>query len=362
MFSVDSIPTVDIGDEAEGPHAMFSGRVMPALLSDGRIVVANGGSQELRFFDETGAWLRSTGRPGSGPGEFNSLGWLHIGTGDTLRVYDWGQLRVSVFSPDGEYRRSFMLGTGGGGGTLRPETAFANGAIIASTQSSVDMSSAPGVRRDTSLLWLFDPDGRLVDSLGRYPGSEAWIDRTERSMSVQDRPFGKHLTVRAHGTAVYIGSGDSHELTVLTGSGSNRRTLRWSAPTVPITPQVVDAYIAATVADAPTRARASVTAKLGRAPFPATMPAYATFVIADDGKVWVGRYLVRGQGERQTFDVFDTAGITHGSVEMPPRFSLAQVTRDRVIGIWRDEDGVAHVRVYRLIHGPLAGTAAAPQR
>lgn len=249
----------------------------------------------------------------------------------------------------------------GGGGTLRPETAFANGAIIASTQSSVDMSSAPGVRRDTSLLWLFDPDGRLVDSLGRYPGSEAWIDRTERSMSVQDRPFGKHLTVRAHGTAVYIGSGDSHELTVLTGSGSNRRTLRWSAPTVPITPQVVDAYIAATVADAPTRARASVTAKLGRAPFPATMPAYATFVIADDGKVWVGRYLVRGQGERQTFDVFDTAGITHGSVEMPPRFSLAQVTRDRIIGIWRDEDGVAHVRVYRLSHGPQAGATAAPQ-
>lgn len=32
-FRVDSIPTVDIGDEADGLHAIFSGPVFPALLS-----------------------------------------------------------------------------------------------------------------------------------------------------------------------------------------------------------------------------------------------------------------------------------------------------------------------------------------
>lgn len=352
VFAIDSIPTVDIGDEADGPHAIFSGTVMPALLSDGSIVVANGGSQELRFFDETGAWLRTTGRSGSGPGEFSSLGWLHIGTADTLRTYDWKQLRVSVFSPDGKYQRAFMLGTGGGGGTLRPQAALANGAIIASTQSSVDMNAAPGVRRDTSLLLLFDAQGRLLDSLGRFPGSEAWVDRTEQSMSVQNRPFGKRLTVRAHGTSVFIGSGDTHEVSVLTGNGSMRRMLQWSDSTVPITPQIVDVYIAATVADAPLERRAAAIEMLRRAPLPATLPAYATFVVADDGALWVGRYLPRGQGERQTFDVIDTTGASLGSVEMPARFSPSQVTRNQVIGVWLDEDDVAHIRVYRLVREP----------
>ncbi len=348
-FVVDSVPTLDIGDEAGGPHANFSGLVIPAMLSDGSIVVANGGSQELRFFDGTGAWTRSTGRSGSGPGEFNTLGWLHVGTADTLLTYDWSQLRVSVFSPDGKYQRGYLLGPDGGGGTLAPETALSNGAIIASTQSHVDMKSAPGVRRDTSLLLLFDAQGRLLDSLGRFPGNEAWIDRTKKSVSVQDRPFGKRLTVRTRDTSVYIGSADTHELTVL---GSNRRvrsSLRWFGSLVNVTPQTIDTYITATVADAPVGRRAAETAMLRRAPFPATMPAYAGFIVADDGTIWVERYLARGQGERHTFDVLDTSGATLRSVEMPARFSPSQVTRDRIIGLWRDGDDVVHVRVYRLV-------------
>ena len=349
-FAVDSVPVLDIGDEADGSHAIFSGPVLPVFLSDGRIVVANGGSQELRFFDKTGTWIRSIGRSGSGPGEFNSLGWLHVGTADSLLTYDWGQLRVSVFSPDGQYERSYMLGPDGGGGTLRPQAALANGAIIASTQSSVDMSSAaPGVRRDTSLLLLFDAQGRPLDSLGRFPGSEAWIDRTERSMSVQNRPFGKQLTVRAHANAVYVGSADTHEITVLESSGRAERTLRWSGSLMPISPPVIDAYVTATVADAPSERRAAAIEMLRRAPYPPAMPAFATFVVADDGTVWVGRYLARGQGERRTFDVLDASGTVLGSVEMPARFSPSQVTRDRVIGTWRDEDDVVHIRVYRFL-------------
>lgn len=352
-YRVDSVPIVDIGDEADGPHALFSGPVFPALLSDGSIVVANGGSQELRFFNATGEWLRSAGRAGSGPGEFNSLGWLDVGTGDTLRTYDWGQLRVQVFSADGTYQRGYMLGPDGGGGTLRPQATLANGAIVASTQSSVDMNSAaPGVRRDTSLLLLFDAQGRLLDSLGRFPGSEAWIDRTERSMTVQNRPFGKRLTVRARDSAVYLGAGDVHELTVLGTDGSAPRTLRWSGSAADITPQVIDAYITATVSDAPAERRGAAIEMLRRAPFPSTMPAYATFVLADDGTIWVGRYLARGHGERQTFDVLDASGTTLGSLAMPARFSPSQVTRDRVIGTWRDEDDVVHIRVYRLVESP----------
>lgn len=349
QLSVDSIPLVDIGNEADGPHAEFSGYILTALLSDGRIVVANGDSQELRIFDATGAWLQTIGRSGAGPGEFSQLGWLHVGMGDTLRTYDWSLLRISVFSPEGVYQRGVMMGTDGGGGSLRPQGVLANGALVASTQASVDMRSAAGVRRDTSMLILFDADGRLLDSLGTFAGSEAWIQRTEESVSVGGRPFGKRLFVIGRGASVYIGTADTPELTVLRPGGSVERVIRWSAPSRPLTPEIVDAYIAATVSDASEDRRAGLTEMLRAAPFPDEMPAYAAVLLANDSSIWVGRYLPRGQGDRQTFDVLDHAGVTLGSVELPPRFTPSQVMGDRIIGIWKDDDDVPHIRVHRIV-------------
>lgn len=355
VLSIDSIPLVDIGDEADGPHAEFSGYIRPALLSDGRIVVANGGSQELRIFDSTGAWLKTVGRSGAGPGEFTALGWLHVGVGDTLRTYDWSLLRVSVFSPEGVYQRGVMMGVDGGGGTLRPQGVLANGALVASTQKSIDMRSAAGVRRDTSMLFLYDPDGRLLDSLGNFPGSEAWINRTEQSVSVQNRPFGKHLMVVGHDASIYVGTADAPELTVLRPDGSAERVISWSAPARPVTPEIIDAYIVATVAGA-SRGRedrsAGLTEMLKGAPYPNEMPTYSSILLANDGSIWVGQYLPKGQGERQTFNVIDRSGAPLGPIELPPRFTPSQVTSDRIVGIWKDDDDVSHVRVHRLVRAP----------
>ena len=63
-------PSVSIGRrEGEDPYLLY--RASDAtILADGRIVVANGGSDELRFFDSTGSHLASRGGQGEGPGEF----------------------------------------------------------------------------------------------------------------------------------------------------------------------------------------------------------------------------------------------------------------------------------------------------
>ncbi|HJR36471.1 MAG TPA: hypothetical protein VJ817_16055, partial [Gemmatimonadales bacterium] len=87
---LDTSSVVDIGSQSADPSQEFSGFVIPVLLSDGRIVVANSGSSELRFFGPDGVWVKSVGRRGGGPGEFEDLGWLDAGAGDTLRTYDWG--------------------------------------------------------------------------------------------------------------------------------------------------------------------------------------------------------------------------------------------------------------------------------
>src|SRR5687768_6626207 len=102
---LDTSSVIDIGSQSADLNQEFSGFVIPVLLSDGRIVVANGGTSELRFFGPDGKWIKSVGRRGAGPGEFESLGWLDVGAGDTLRTYDWDLRRLSVFSPAGDFVR-----------------------------------------------------------------------------------------------------------------------------------------------------------------------------------------------------------------------------------------------------------------
>ena len=62
-------PVVSIG-QREGGDAYMLFRVTDATrLSDGRVVVVNGGS-ELRVFDGAGTHVATWGRLGDGPGEF----------------------------------------------------------------------------------------------------------------------------------------------------------------------------------------------------------------------------------------------------------------------------------------------------
>jgi hypothetical protein len=78
-------------------------------LDDGRIVVANGGSQELRYFDGEGTFLFSVGQEGEGPGEFRRPTRVRRAGPDTLLVWDQSLRRISYLSSAGTYLGSNRL-------------------------------------------------------------------------------------------------------------------------------------------------------------------------------------------------------------------------------------------------------------
>src|SRR5262245_12340903 len=104
---------------ADRPELIIGARTVPgdslnrvrggAVLSDGRVVVADEGTLELRFFDASGAPLRSVGGPGRTPGTFQRVQLIGPFAGDSLLVHDVGQQRFSVFAPGGDYARSFAV-------------------------------------------------------------------------------------------------------------------------------------------------------------------------------------------------------------------------------------------------------------
>src|SRR5688572_2660157 len=88
QWSVSTQPTVRIGEVDASEAYMFSQVASAVRLSDGRIVVANGASNEVRVYDAKGKHTTTLGRTGAGPGEFQTLRMLWRLPGDSLIAYD----------------------------------------------------------------------------------------------------------------------------------------------------------------------------------------------------------------------------------------------------------------------------------
>lgn len=84
-----------------------------------------------------------------------------------------------------------------------------------------------------------------------------------------------------------------------------------------------------------------------------TYPLFAgPWIVDDRGHVWIPEYDFPWSS---TWTVFTPAGVYLGQVEMPDGFEAHHVRGDRVVGRWRDELDVEHVRVHRIIGRPPAG-------
>jgi len=104
-WTLSENPVLSIGVvEGEDPF-QFHTAASSRLLDDGRLVVVNGGSSEVRFFDKEGRFLESFGGPGEGPGEFRAARQIREMSDGTLRVWDQRLARYSYHAGDGSHLR-----------------------------------------------------------------------------------------------------------------------------------------------------------------------------------------------------------------------------------------------------------------
>ncbi|NIM51473.1 MAG: hypothetical protein GTN78_04365 [Gemmatimonadales bacterium] len=164
---VSDEPLVEIGVLDGDPNYQLF-RVVGALrLSDGRLVVANSGTNELRFYDSSGRYLRSSGRKGGGPGEFEGLSWLGASGADSLLAYDWPGRQISVFDAAGEYARASVLPalSHAPPSHINP-VSLSDGSLLVGAQRFFGSGSlTTGVYEDTIFHLLFDTEGVLVDTI-----------------------------------------------------------------------------------------------------------------------------------------------------------------------------------------------------
>jgi len=151
------------------PEYQFGNITGLQVLSDGRIVVVDALTHNVRFFTAEGAHQMTFGREGQGPGELGSGDhMLLLGPGDTLLVGDYSQnRRVHVLAPDGTWLESFSM-LAGDGYTAGYWASGERTGRLTSLHSPILQSD--GTRADTlDIVLERDVHGGIVDTLARLP-------------------------------------------------------------------------------------------------------------------------------------------------------------------------------------------------
>jgi 6-bladed beta-propeller protein len=355
-----SKPTLVIGTQG-GAMYEFARVVGAARLHDGRIVVADGGSLSLRFFDSTGTFLKSVGRHGEGPGEFKTLRSFFVMPGDTMIAGD-AIGALSYFTGTGEYiqRR----------GVANPPLSVAS-AGLAIALAPLDGSGIRAVAalprprpRGAGSRWVDSFPVAIVDAgnsdiarIGVHPVGEVATSDGAASQVW----FTANAVFAGAGGPFYIGYGSEYVIRVYTVQGQLRQIIRRSWTPVRVTNADIDRYVIEWgkrwIKSTGAEAEAERTS-LRKSPFASTIPAFSQFIADRVGRLWVREAHLAdapGSGALNTtplaasrWSVFDPNGHWLGDVTMPARFQPRDIGADYVLGSALDEDDVPRVVLYRL--------------
>lgn len=331
-------------DSADGSAAYTFGGVVGAVrLDDGRLVVADRASGELRWFDENGRHLQSIAGAGDA-GAFRELVGLHHVRGDSLAVFDALRL-VHILDHDGTFGRTLLLFDADSAthSVFRLHSFFPDGGSLA-----VGWPQPTGVVVVDS-LWLrvYAPAGDLARTLGPFPA----VHYDARGRVI----FSPITSVAAADDRIIVGYPDSFRIRVFDRDGTERARLQrpWTARPVTDAERgwYANAFLNApddngappTTALEDLRRRALQTTS-----FASSLPAFRRILASSNGQVWVEHYhpehelatslnpTMRGPGFWSVFDL-DSGWIA--DVEVPAGVRILEVGNDFVTGVQRDASG-----------------------
>lgn len=333
-------PLLDLAESGTGdPHDFYFVRSI-GRLSDGSLVVANRGSNEIRKFSADGRFLASAGGDGEGPGEFSNLQQIEP-VGDSIIARDIYS-RVALFGPGLEHLRTTRLE-----GHVRGLHHLRDATLV--VQAITDLSEAYGVVRDPEALVLYDLEGVRGDSIGSTPGGE------EYSTEILSAPplFQKEARVDTHGGRIYTGASDRMQVEELAPNGDILRILRIPDFPLALTPEQVEAERRARLdIDLPPGVTALppyFVQAVEDMPTPETRPAYANLKVDPTGAIWLQPFLGMSEaGGPERWLVLGSDGTWLGSVEIPVDFRPMDIGVDEMLGVWTDDMDVQHPQVRRL--------------
>jgi hypothetical protein len=354
-------PTFDVGSGDDSLYQLLN--VMGAVrLQDGRVAVANMSSGSVRIYDASGRYVRDLGRTGRGPAEFQQVMGIHRLAGDTLAVDD-SHDEIEFFTPNGTHVRQLRLARGVRPLYLSGYFPFNNGTHARASWPQ-GHGHEPGRWLDSLAVVRYsigDTNGTIIS---RHPAIE--FTKTATLPFVQTVAFGPGGGIVGSGAGYYAGYADRYEIRHHRPDGALSLIVRAPWTPKPVTRDDAERFKEHTInlqaeggGAVPARLLAQRRQMMDEVQFARNLPAYQHLVVDADRNLWVRDtyvewYLGEGWGQSRVLStptawrVFDPSGIWLGTVTLPARFNPMDIGKDYVLGLWRDEDDVEHIRIYRL--------------
>jgi hypothetical protein len=331
---------------------------------DGTIYTVHPQENTIRVHDSAGAFLRTIGRAGQGPGEFESPGPLGM-LGDTLWVLDYGTYRFSFFDLAGNLlgsrRIPIDLWETPEERPPRPLGLFSDGSIYGSPPAWSHLVASGEITTD--MLLRLDSAGAVQDTIASYS-----VENSSWEISDPDNPRGPRWYTRQPFSDTELVRVSDHaplvvrverEVPADPGSATYRVTARtFEGDTVfsraigytpiPLSDALVDSLVTTRSAGFPgvTASRAALLARQSLY-IPEFHPPVSDVVVGRDGSVWL-----RGEdlgASTVEWRVLSPDGEPLGVVGLPVDLRIMLADQSRAWGTEYDELDVPYIVRYRIV-------------
>ncbi len=340
-------PTLEIGRAEGQPEYQFHRVEGALLLDDGRVVVADAGSGEIRFYGRDGRFQKSSGRRGQAPGEYQAITALGYGPADSIWVFDYGLRRFTVLTTQGDAVRTITVG--GNLSALNAVGRLSDGWFVVKEEwsSGLHSENRQGLTRDPVAVVKTSPDGNELDTIATVAGREVYLS-SEDGRAVMSAPlFARSSAAAVSSDRVYIGDQAAFEVMQYTAGGSLAQILRVPDVDLRLTGSDIQHATEELLAKEPQERRAMLRHHYDQMDVPPTRPAYGDLMVDARGDLWAA-YYVRYPESPAAWTVFSPDGVLLGEVQMPQGLRPLQIGQDWLIGVGRDELDVEYVRLYHI--------------
>lgn len=311
-----------------------------AVLRDGSVAILDFGRQEVRVFTANGTPIRTLGRKGRGPGEFElANGIAALGDGG-LVVFDPVNARLTLFDAGGRFVRVVPFSGFGyyfrWDGVVLPDGRTADISMVPSKQAND--TKAGIVRRS---LTANKSDTLPLPACPEPPKYEPYIFKGG-SAGVPNAPSVRR-TIDPRG-AIWCAASNAYEIwRIPFGATAPNRIVRGRATAEPFTDAEQEEARAALQEFADKAGGGTI----DRSRFPKTKPLFSALAVDDVGRLWV----LRHAGTMSVFDVFGSGSTPLATVPLPvgiSGFGRIVVQKGVLTAVAEDDDGVDRVVRFRI--------------
>jgi hypothetical protein len=310
-----------IGKETKDENYMFSRLGSIQVDDDGNIYVLDTKEILVKVYDKNGKHLRTFGKKGQGPGEFQLASRMYMAEREKLTFLDTGNKRFSYYSLNGECLKETSCGKW----NLDEALADSKGAIYGETLSI----SLEGVKQK---LLKFDPQFSQVSEL-------ADIEVKMTPPSVNPIPVKFFFMVTKEDNVIWA-KASIYELNVINSKGEKIKKIVKDYNSVKITDEEKEKLIKEKYEDSLLQGI--------KLEWPENYPALYYFALDDRGWIYVSTHEKDVKGNIY-FDVFDAEGRSIVRFSHPKGEMLSVVKKNKAYFLVEEsKEGIPLVKRYSM--------------